>query len=413
MEILYERCCGLDVHKRSVVACLITDKLKGKRHKEIRTFGTTTEELVELSEWLSAAGCTHVAMESTGSYWKPIYNILEDDFDLLVANAQHVKALPGRKTDVGDAEWIADLLQHGLLRGSFIPSRELRELRELTRHRKSMIQLRCTQCNRIQKVLEGANIKLASVISNVLGVSGRAMLAALVEGKASPEEMADLAHPNLRASRENLIPALTGDMNRHQRFVLGQLLTQVEGLDRTIADCSAEIADRMGHWDDAIQRLCTIPGVGRKTAEVIMAEIGPDMSIFPTHRHLASWAGMCPGNHESGGRRRSGKTRKGSKWLRQALVESASSAAKTRDTYLSAQYRRLAARRGRNKATVALGHTILVVAYYILRDGTTYRELGPNYFDELRPERVRRRMVRRLEALGYQVTLEKPEEVVA
>ena len=413
MEILYEHCCGLDVHKRTVVACLITGKLTGKRHKEIRTLGATTEDLVSLSEWLSAAGCTHVAMESTGSYWKPIYNVLEDEFELLVANAQHVKALPGRKTDVGDAEWIADLLQHGLLRGSFIPSRELRELRELTRHRKSLIQLRCTQANRIQKVLEGANIKLASVISNVLGVSGRAMLAALVEGQASPAEMADLAHPQLRVPHETLAAALTGDVNHHQRFVLGQLLNQVESLDNAITECSAEIAHRMSHWDDAIQRLCTIPGVGRKTAEVIMAEIGPDMSRFPTHRHLASWAGMCPGNHESAGRRKSGKTRKGSKWLRQALIESASSAAKTRDTYLSAQYRRLAARRGRNKATVALGHTILMIAYYILRDGTTYHELGPNYFDELKPDQVRRRMVRRLEALGYQVTLEKSEAASA
>jgi transposase len=413
MEVLYARCCGLDVHKKTVVACLSVVGRRGKREKTTRVFQADTLDLYALRDWLLQAGCTHVAMESTGFYWKPAYNILEDHLQVTLANAQHIRGLPGRKTDVADAEWLVDLLQHGLIRASFVPDRQQRELRELTRYRKSLIRLRTAEVNRIQKVLSGANIKLDTVVSDLMGMSGREMLAALMVGTLKPEEMAQLARGRLREKLTDLERALTGFMGPHQRFMLAQQLTHIALLQSTIEACTEEIEQRLAVWGDALARLCTIPGVGPRTGQVILAEIGIDMSRFPSAHHLASWAGMCPGNHESGGKRLSGKTRKGDLWLRQALVESAHAAKKVKASYLAAQHRRLTARRGSNVATVAVAHTILVTAYYILKRGTVYQELGAAYFDQRQPEKASRRMVKRLESLGYRVTLERAEPAAA
>jgi transposase len=406
LDVIYERCCGLDVHKRTVVACLIVAGTHGEPRKEIRTFGTMTEDLLELSDWLAAAGCTHVAMESTGVYWKPLYNLLEEAFTPLLVNAWHIKAVPGRKTDVKDCEWIAELLRHGLLRGSFVPERPQRELRELTRYRTALVRERAAEVSRLQKTLEGANIKLASVATDIMGNSGRQMLKALIAGSTDASEMAQLARGKLRAKIPQLEQALRGCFGAHQRFLIAQQLAHIDFLEETIEQLSAEIAERMRPLEEAIERLETIPGVGRRTAEAILAEIGPEMSRFPTYRHLASWAGMCPGNDQSGGKRRSGKTTKGNPWLRAALVEAAHAAGRTKETYLSAQYRRLAPRRGKKKAAVAVGHTILVIAYCLLERSCSYEELGGNYFDKRDRQGVERRMVRRLEGLGYKVSLD-------
>lgn len=326
MDIIAERCCGLDVHKRTVVACLKTPELRRKSQERTRTFGTTTPELLALADWLTAEGCTHVAMESTGVYWKPVYNLLESTFEVLVVNAQHIKTVPGRKTDVTDAEWIADLLQHGLLRASFIPPQPLRELRELIRYRKTLVQTRSAEANRVQKTLEGANIKLSSVATNVMGVSGRAMLRALVEGNTDAASLTGLAKGKLKKKAPELEKALSGRVNDHHRFLLKHLLGHVDFLDRQIATCDTEIEQRMLPQAPDVERLVTIPGVGVDTARLILAEIGSDMNRFPTHKHLASWAGLCPGNNESAGKRKSGKTRKGSKWLRSGLAEAAQAA---------------------------------------------------------------------------------------
>ena len=406
MDVIYERCCGLDVHKRSVVACLIVAGTRGEPRKEIRTFGTMTEDLLELSDWLATAGCTHVAMESTGVYWKPIYNLLEGAFTSLLVNARHIKAVPGRKSDVKDCEWIADLLRHGLLRGSFVPERPQRELRELTRYRTALVRERAAEVGRLQKTLEGANIKLASVATDIMGKSARQMLKALIDGSTDTSAMARLAKGKLRAKIPQLEQALQGCFGAHQRFLVAQQLAHIDFLEETIERLSTEIAERVRPFEEAIERLETIPGVGRRTAEAILAEIGPEVSRFPTYRHLASWAGMCPGNDESGGKRRSGKTTKGNPWLRAALVEAAHAAGRTKNTYLSAQYRRLATRRGKKKAAVAVGHTILVIAYRLLERSRSYEELGGDYFDKRDRQAVERRLVRRLEGLGYKVSLD-------
>ena len=402
MDVIYERCCGLDIHKAKVVACVITPD-----GKETRTFGTMTGELLELADWLQAKGVTHVAMESTGVYWKPIYNLLEGmEFELLVVNAQHIKAVPGRKTDVKDAEWIADLLRHGLLRGSYIPDRSQRELRELVRYRKALIRDRATEVNRVQKVLEGANIKLASVATDVMGKSGRAMLEALISGITDPRVLAGMARGRLQDKRPQLEEALRGLIGPHQQMLLAAQLRHIDFLDREIGRLSEEIEERMRPFEKDLEGLETIPGVARRTAEMIVAEIGTDMSRFPLDSHIASWAGMCPGNNESAGKRKSGRTRKGSPWLREALVEAARAAARTKNTYLSAQYHRIAARRGANRAAVAVGHTILIIVYHILKEGVTYKELGANYYDEKDRAATVRRAVRRIEKLGYKVTIE-------
>jgi transposase len=406
MDVVHPRCCGLDVHKKTVVACVLVSDPKGRAAKQVRTFGTLTDELLGLADWLAAEGVTHVAMEATGVYWEPPWNLLEDRFALLLVNARHIKAVPGRKTDVRDAEWLADLLRHGLLRPSFVPDRAQRELRELTRYRTSLVQERAAEAARLQKVLEGANLKLGDVASNVLGVSARQMLQRLIAGDTAPSVMAQLARGRLRAKIPQLERALTGRMRAHQRFLLAQQLAHLDYLDEAIDHVSAEIAERVRPVEQAIAHLDSIPGVGRRTAEVLVAEIGTDMGRFATAAHLASWAGMCPGNDESAGKRRSGKTRPGSPWLRQALVEAAQAAGRTKDTYLAAQYRRLAARRGKKKAVVAVGHTILVIAYHLLVRGRDYQDLGAGYFDHHDRTAVQRRLVRRLEALGYAVQLE-------
>lgn len=409
MDVLYPRCCGVDVHKKQVVACLLTPIGAGAAqtsHKEIRTFGTTTDELLRLVDWLQEAACTHVAMESTGVYWQPVYNLCENLFTVIVANAQHIKAVPGRKTDVRDAEWIATLLQHGLLRPSFVPPRPQQELRELTRYRTTLVRERAAEVNRIQKTLEGANIKLASVASDVLGLSGRAMLEAIVAGTTNPATLADLARGKLREKRAGLEQALSGRVQPHHRFLLAEQLCHIDALEESIARLSAEIAERVRPFEREIALLDTIPGVARAGAEALLAEMGPDMSRFPSARHLASWAGVCPGNHESAGKRKTGKTRKGSPWLRSLLVEAAWGASHTKDTYLSAQYRRLAARRGRKKAIFALGHSILVSAYHILATQTPYSDLGSTYFDDRDRTAVEHRLLRRLEKLGLKVTIE-------
>jgi transposase len=405
MDVLYERGCGLDIHKQTVVACLLVSRGTRQPAKEVRTFGTMTDDLLALADWLAAAGCTHVAMESTGVYWKPIWNLLEGQFALLLVNARHVKAVPGRKTDVTDAEWLADLLRHGLLRGSFVPDRPQREVQELTRYRTSLVQERAAEVNRVQKTLEGANLKLGDVATDVMGVSGRKILRAIIAGASDATALAELAQGRLRDKRPALAAALRGQIGAHQRFLLAQQLAHIEQLEATIAAVSAEIAERLRPFAAEQARLQTIPGVGQRTAQVILAEIGADMSRFPSAGHLASWAGMCPGNNESAGKRRSGQTRKGNLALRAALIEAAHAAARSKGTYLAAQYRRLAARRGAKKAAVAVGHSILVSVYHLLRDGEDYHDLGGNYFDERDRQAVERRLVRRLEALGHTVTL--------
>ena len=407
MEVVYPRCCGLDVHKKSVTACVIVpgpDGTPGKTHRE---FGTMTEDVRGLRDWLVAEGVTHVAMESTGVYWQPLWNILEETVGvtLLLVNAAHIKQVPGRKTDVRDAEWIAELLRHGLLRGSFVPSREQRELRELTRYRTLLVRERATEVNRLQKTLEGANIKLAAVASDVVGASGRAMLVALVGGATDPVALADLAQRRLRAKLDALAQALDGTFGAHQRFLVARELAHLDFLAQELARLDAEVATRLRPWAAELALLDTIPGIGRRTAEVLLAELGPDLGRFASAQHLASWAGMCPGNKESAGKRLSGKTRKGNRWLRAALVESAHGAARTRGTYPAAQYRRLAARRGAKRAAVAVGHTLLTIIYHVLTEGTPYRDLGATYFDQRDREAITRRAVGRLQALGYAVAL--------
>jgi transposase len=405
MEVLYERCAGLDIHKRTVVACVIVPGLGKQPSKQIRTFGTMSDDLLALGDWLSVQGVSHVAMEATGPFWHPIYNLLEDRFELLLANARHIKAVPGRKTDVHDAEWIADLLRHGLLKASFVPPRPQRELRELTRYRSSVVRERTREVQRLQKTLEGANVKLASVATDILGKSGRDMLDALVGGSVDPQALADLAQGKLRAKLPELERALAGRFGSHQRFLVAQQLAHLDFLDETVARLSAEIAERLRPFDEQLERLDGIPGVGRRTAEVLLAEIGTDLARFPSATHLASWAGMCPGNEESAGKRLSGKTRKGNVWLRVALIEAAQGAGRKKDSYLSAQFHRLVARRGKNKASVAVGHSILVIAYHLLTRPDLYHDLGSTYFDDHDRARVERRLVHRLEALGYTVEL--------
>lgn len=405
MHVVYERCAGLDVHKRTVVACATTPNADGQPQKDRQTFSTMTVEICQMRDWLKGLGVTHVAMESTGVFWKPIYNVLEGHFELLVVNAQHIKTVPGRKTDQKDAEWIADLLRHGLLRASFVPSAQERELREFTRHRTKLSQERSRVINRVQKVLEDANIKLAAVASDVMGKSAYAMLQALLQDDVDPATLAELALGKMRSKRELLEQALTGLLKEQHRFLLREHLDHITTLDQAIVRVSNEIAERMRPFEAQLTRLETIIGIKRRLAEVIFAELGSDMGRFPSARHLASWAGMCPGNRQSAGKRFSGKTRKGSPWLRTALVEAAHAAARSKNTYLSAQYHRLAARRGAKKAAVALGHTLLVIIYHVLTQEKDYEELGGNYFDERSRQAVEKRLVRRLENLGYQVSL--------
>jgi transposase len=408
MQVVHEVCCGLDVHKKSVTACVLW---ASGRRRQTRAFGTFTRELLELSDWLRACGVSHVAMESTGVYWKPVWNLLEGQFEVLLVNAQHIKAVPGRKTDQKDSEWIADLLQHGLLRASFVPPTPIRELRDLTRYRASLAQEINRIANRIQKVLEDANIKLASVATDTLGASGRAMLEAIIQGEQDSQRLAEMSRGLLRNKIPELQQALQGRVTAHHRFLLRELLDHFYFVESKMRRIEQEVAERLGPFQSEIARLCTIPGVDRVTAWGLLAEIGLSMKQFPDAQHLASWAGLCPGSHESAGKRKSGKIRKGSLWLRRCLCQGAWAVSTKKNNYLSALYRRLAVRRGSKRATIAVAHKLLVIAYYILRDGTCYSDLGADYFDRLNPEGLRRRLTKRLEGLGFKVTLEPSAQV--
>jgi transposase len=404
MHVRHTVCCGLDVHKKTVAACLRRPGLNGQRRSEVRTFATTTGALLELAEWLVAARCTDVAMESTGIYWRPVYQILEErQLTVLLVNAAHVKKVPGRKTDVKDCEWLAELLEHGLLRGSFVPPAPLRALRELTRARRQLIDAHSEEANRVQKVLETANIKLGDVATDVLGVSGRAMLKGLIAGERDPTTLAALARGRLREKRAALADVLVGRFTDHHAFLLQHLLAHLEFLEQQTSDFERRIKDVTESMTTALEHLDTIPGVARRSAEQIIAELGTDMRQFPTAGDAASWAGICPGNHESAGKRRHARTPKGNRWLRSTLVECARGAVRKRDCYLAAQYRRLAKRRGDKKAIVAVAHSILVAAWHILRDGVTYRELGGQCFDRVQREHLVGYYQRRLAALGVNV----------
>ncbi|MDQ6743658.1 MAG: IS110 family transposase [Candidatus Dormibacteraeota bacterium] len=409
MQVVHERCCGLDVHKKTVVACVLGSAADGSVQRRVRTFGTMTAELLALGDWLRDLAVTQVAIESTGVYWRPVYTLIEDGRTITLVNAQHVKGLPGRKTDVQDSEWLADLLRHGLLRPSFIPPPPISDLRELTRYRKTLVQERTDEVNRLHKLLESANLKLASVASDVMGVSGRLILAALAGGQDDPEALAALAKGLLRKKLPELRRALEGRVKPVHRVLLERLLAHGAFLEESIAAVQQEIEAALRPFAEAVTLLQTIPGVGATAAATIVAELGTDMARFPSAKHLASWAGVCPGNKQSGGKRLSGKTTHGDSWLRAALGEVAWAIAHTKDTYLAACYHRLARRRGKYKAAVAIAHRVLVICYHVLKDQRPYQDLGPDYFDQLDPDRLQRHHVRRLEQLGYAVTLTKKE----
>lgn len=413
MDVVHERCAGLDVHKKTVVACVLRSTPGGVPESQVRTFGTMTAELEQLRDWLVACGCSHVAMEATGAYWKPVYNVLEErgDLELLIFNSQHLKTVPGRKTDVKDSEWIATLLRHGLVRASFIPDRDQRELRELTRYRTALIRERANEVNRLQKTLEGANIKLAAVLSDITGVSGQRILEALLDGETDPEQLAELAHTRvLLHKRAALEQAVVGRLSAVLRFVVRQQLRHLHDLEAQIAECDAQIQELLRPFATELERLRSVTGVGLRTAEIILVEVGLAIQRFPSARHLAAWAGMCPGNRQSGGKRQRASARKGNPWLRAALAETAWGASKSKSGgYLPALFRRLAARRGQKRAIVAVGHSILVTCYYLLTRGGTYQDLGETHFDARDRQAVVRRSVRRLQALGYSVQLHELE----
>lgn len=405
MDVVIERSCGMDVHKDNITACVITPK-----GKEIQTFSTKTVFLIQLVDWIKQHNCTHVAMESTSVYWKPIVNLLEaEDIEFLVVNAQHMKAVPGRKTDVKDAEWIAKLLRHGLLKASYIPDRNQRELRELVRYRRSIIEERARQHNRIQKVLEGANIKLGSVVSDVMGVSARDMLNAIAEGEEDPETLANFARRTMKKKKEELKLALKGYINSHQRLMLKTILNHIDFLTEQIEMLDQEVAERVSSHQEDIERLDSIPGIATRMAEQILSEIGTDVKKqFPSAAHMCSWAGLVPGQNESAGKRKSVKTKKGNKYLRSALTEAAHSVRGSKN-YLGALYRRTAARKGRKRAGIVVAHAMLRIAYYLLTRKEVYVDLGEDYFDKQREQSIVRHSLRRLESLGYIVSLQVPE----
>jgi transposase len=415
MDRIVDRPGALDVHKASVTAC-VRVWADGELTEHLAEFQTTVQGLLGLRDWLEALGVKQVAMEATGVYWKPVWAILEDHFELMLVNARAVKAVPGRKTDIKDAQWLCQLLEAGLLKPSFVPPKPIRTLRNLTRYRKAQIQDRQREAARLHKILEDTGIKLDCVASDILGVSGRAMLDALVSGTTDPEVLAELARGKLRKKIPALRVALVGRFDTEHALIVSQILAHIDFLEEAIDRLSGEIAERIAPFARERDLLMTIPGVKQRTAEVLIAEIGVDMSVFATPKHLASWAGVCPGQNESGGKRRSSKTPKGSKWLRATLTEAANGAARTRDSYLAAQYQRLRGRRGHAKAITAVGHSILTAAWHMLQTGELYRDLGGDYFTRQNPDRLTRRLVRQLEALGHQVTLapkDPPEDIAA
>lgn len=405
MDVVIERACGMDVHKDNITACIITPK-----GKEIQTFSTKTVFLIQLVDWIKQQNCTHVAMESTSVYWKPIVNLLEaEDIEFLVVNAQHMKAVPGRKTDVKDAEWIAKLLRHGLLKASYIPDRDQRELRELVRYRRSIIEERARQHNRIQKVLEGANIKLGSVVSDVMGVSARDMLNAITEGEDDPEKLANFARRSMKKKKEELILALKGYINSHQRLMLKTILMHIDFLTEQIEVLDQEVAERVSTHQEDLERLDSIPGIATRMAEQILSEIGTDIkNQFPSAAHMCSWAGLVPGHNESAGKRKSAKTKKGNKYLRSALTEAAHSVRGSKN-YLGALYRRTASRKGKKRAGIVVAHAMLRISYYLLTRKEMYVDLGEDYFDKKRQQSIVRHSLRRLESLGYTVTIQEPK----
>lgn len=405
MEILYARCCGLDIHNRFVVACCRVIGPSGEVQSEVRRFATDTGALESLASWLQAHGVTHVAMESTGVFWKPVWNVLESHVTLVLVNAQHVTQVPGRKTDVTDAEWLAQLLQCGLLRGSFVPPRPQRELRDLTRARTKLVDQQTAVANRIHKVLEDANVKLGTVASDSLGVSGRAMLEAIVGGETDPHQLAELARRRLRGKIPALEVVLHGHLTDHHRFQLRRLLRQLDFLAEEIRAYDERIAEGLRPFDSALARLDTVPGIDRRVAEVVLAEIGDTMTPFGDAAHLASWAGLCPGNYETGGHQRRGTTRKGNHWLRRALTQAAWGATRTKGSYASAQFRSLARRRGKKRALIAVAHSLLIGVYHVLADAVDYRDLGAQHFQRLNPEQLKRYHIKRLQRLGLAVTV--------
>jgi len=410
MQVVHARCAGLDVHQRSVVACALLTGEDGCTRREVRTFGAMTGDLLALNYWLNGLGIAQVAMESTGVYWRPVFNLLEADHEIILVNAQHIKAVPRRKTDVKDSEWLADLLRHSLLHASFIPPQPIRELRELTRYRQELLHARTQEVNRLHKVLEGANIKLGAVATDILGKSGRDMLEAILAGRGEASTLAELARGRLRAKLPLLRQALDGRVQTQHRILIRHVLAHIDFLEQQLNQLIPEIEETIAPFQAAVALLETIPCVGHTTATGIIAEIGIDMQRFLSARHLASWAGVCPGNRQSAGKRLGGKTRHGDTWLRAILGEVAWSIAHTSNTYLAAHYHRLARRCGKRKAIVAVSHTVLVVIYHMLQEGRPYQDLGADYFDRLDTQRLRRHYVRRLEQLGYAVTL-APAEV--
>jgi transposase len=406
MEVIISRGCGLDVHQATVVACLLTGEPGQLPRKQVKTFSTMTSNLIELRDWLKSEGSTAVAMEATGIYWKPVYNILEGHFELILANARHIKAVPGRKTDVKDAEWIADLLRHGLLQPSYIPPPELRELRGLMRYRVKLVNARAGERNRVTKLLESCNIKLSSVATDVFGLSGRLMLDALKRGQATPEEMAELAKGRMRSKLPLLKLALDGRMEDHHRQLLSMQLDRLDRFDRDLKQMDAKIEAKLKPYARQMELLDGIPGVSWVTAATVIAEIGVKMGQWPTVGHLTSWAGLCPGQNESAGKRGRSSIRPGNAYLRSALVESALSAVRVKDSYFREKYYRLKARRGHKRAAVAIAHKILIAIYHVLAGDTPFQELGADYLDQLEPERLKLNLVRRLERLGYRVNLE-------
>jgi transposase len=406
MQVVYVCCAGLDVHKETVSVCISRCEADGKKRRQVRVYGTFTKDLLMLVDWLQENGVTHVAMEATGVYWRPVWAVLEGHFQQMLVNPQHIKAVPGRKTDTKDCEWIADLLQHGLLKGSFVPPTPIQDLRDLTRYRIELRQSQNRVANRIQKFLEQANLKLSSVASDVLGVSGRRMLEAIIAGQDHPEQLAQLARGRLRSKTASLAQALSGRVRDHHRFLLAEYLDEWEALGQRIQRIEAEIDKQIRPFEAAVALWQTIPGVDRVTACHLVAEIGVDMHHFPTAQQLASWAALCPGHHESAGKRKSGKTREGNKWLRRTLCQAAWAVTRKKNCYLAAQFKRLAARRGVKRAALAVAHSILVIGYHLLKTGQSYQELGGNYLEQINKDQLQRYYIKRLQRLGLQVSIE-------